>query len=293
MASQADRLERLFRRGGGARWNVPRAALDAAVERGIARAFPDARPGERALDAYCDALHAADLVLACACAEGDEQAWEQFVREYRPALYRAADALDASGGAREIADGLYAELYGLTRGGEAGRTLFRYYHGQSSLATWLRAVLAQRYVDMVRARRRLEPLAEDPIAPAAAPAPPDPDRERLVEGVRAALAGAVAALAPRDRLRLRAYYVLKLTLAQIGRLTGEHEATVSRHLARTRQRLAADARASLRTAARLGTADVERAFALVCADPGDMDLDELFGGTRKEASAASFKGEGP
>ncbi len=39
---------------------------------------------------------------------------------------------------------------------------------------------------------------------------------------------------PRDRLRLAYYYVDDLTLAQIGKLLGEHEATVSRKLERTR-----------------------------------------------------------
>ena len=57
--------------------------------------------------------HSADLELARLCAEGDEHAWERFVREYRPLLYRAADALDRTHGAREIADSLYAELYGV------------------------------------------------------------------------------------------------------------------------------------------------------------------------------------
>ena len=41
------------------------------------------------------------------------------------------------------------------------------------------------------------------------------------------------ALAPRDRLRLAYYYVEELTLAEIGKLLGEHEATVSRKLERT------------------------------------------------------------
>ena len=36
--------------------------------------------------------------------------------EYRPILYRAADALDPSGGARDLADSLYADLYGLRKG---------------------------------------------------------------------------------------------------------------------------------------------------------------------------------
>ncbi|MEP7308077.1 MAG: sigma-70 family RNA polymerase sigma factor, partial [Acidobacteriota bacterium] len=59
------------------------------------------------------ASHAADLELARRCAAGDEQAWERFVREYRPVLLRAAQALDPTGRARELADALYAELYGV------------------------------------------------------------------------------------------------------------------------------------------------------------------------------------
>src|SRR4029079_15968565 len=98
--------------------------------------------------------HTADLELARLCADGDEHAWERFVREYRPLLYRAADALDRTNGprgtahsayaldrapgAREIADSLYAELYGVATGGTR-QSLFRYYEGHSSLATWLRA----------------------------------------------------------------------------------------------------------------------------------------------------------
>src|SRR5215467_12716365 len=111
--------------------------------------------------------YAEDLALASACEAGDEAAWERFVREFRPVLYRSADALDPSGGARDLADALYGELF--------SKSLFRYYHGRSSLATWLRAVLAQRFVDRVRANRRIEPLPED--ADVASPAkPPQPGR---------------------------------------------------------------------------------------------------------------------
>src|SRR6266508_834175 len=92
--------------------------------------------------------YAADVELARRCAAGDEQAWERFVLEYRPILYRAADALDPSGGARDLADALYADLY--------SKSLFRYFQGRISLATRLRAVLSQRYVDRIQANRRLE-----------------------------------------------------------------------------------------------------------------------------------------
>ncbi len=80
------------------------------------------------------------------------------MREYRPVLYRSADAIDPGGGARELADSIYADLFGLQERDGERRSLFRYFHGRSSLATWLRAVLAQRLVDRVRSTRRLTPL---------------------------------------------------------------------------------------------------------------------------------------
>jgi RNA polymerase sigma factor (sigma-70 family) len=216
--------------------------------------------------------YAADLELAARCAAGDTRAWERFVLEYRPVLYRAADALDPSGGAREIADSLYAELYGVGDAGER-RSLFEYFHGRSSLATWLRAVLAQRYVDRVRVQRRLAPLADEEAA-ASRVEPTDPDRARYLQLMRQALAAAIARLGDRDRLRLGCYYVQDLTLAQTGRLLKEHEATVSRQLARTRQAIRDDVERQLRDA---GLVDDQIAACLssVAADPGPLDLKKV------------------
>ena len=178
-----------------------------------------------------------DLELARRCAEGDEQAWETFVREYRPLLYRAADALDPTQGARDIADSLYADLYGLARADGRRQSLFRYYEGRSSLGTWLRAVLAQRFVDRLRSERRMAPLPrEGDDAPQENPPgsrEPDLDRERYVGLVQQSLRRAVAALEARDRLRLSCYYLQALTLAQTGRILRESEASTSRHLARS------------------------------------------------------------
>ena len=53
--------------------------------------------------------------------------------------------------------------------------------------------------------------------------------------MRRSVSAAVTALAPRDRLRLRCYYAQDLTLAQIGRMLNESEATASRHLSRARR----------------------------------------------------------
>src|SRR5215831_12532642 len=175
-------------------------------------------------------MNEADLELARLCAEGDERAWERFVREYRPLLYRAADALDHTQGAREIADSLYADLFGIKMADGERQSLFRYYQGRSSLATWLRAVLAQRYVDRVRVERKTESLPDEERADNSVE--PDPERTRYVVLVRQALGRAVAALRARDRLRLGCYYVQELTLAETGRVMNESEATSSRSLAR-------------------------------------------------------------
>jgi RNA polymerase sigma-70 factor, ECF subfamily len=270
------RARRLFREAGAARWEVPPAFFAEALDRSAAKAFAGRTPSPAELDRYLASLHVADLALACACALGHDAAWDHFVTKFRPALYRAADALEPGGGAREVADALHAELFGLKASGDARRSLFRYFHGRSSLATWLRALVSQRYVDHVRARRRLAPLPDE-ASPAALSAPlasPDPDRPRFAAVLREALGRAIAALEPRDRLRLGCYYAQELTLARIGRVTGEHEATVSRHLARTRRALRDAVEQSLRRDHGFGDREIAECFASVAADAGPLDLGE-------------------
>ena len=72
-----------------------------------------------------------DLVLARACAAGNERAWERFVAIYRHPLVRAAIAITGSDTlGRELADQLYAELFGLTtRDGERRCPLQSYADG--------------------------------------------------------------------------------------------------------------------------------------------------------------------
>jgi RNA polymerase sigma-70 factor, ECF subfamily len=268
-------VRRLYERAKAERWNLPIDVLAEALQTSAERAFgpQGAPPGE--LQRYLESLHLEDLAVACACAEGSDQAWEQFVREHRPILYRAADALDPSGSARELADSLYADLFGLTDRGAGRQSLFRYFHGRSSLATWLRSVLAQRHVDLIRGRRRTEPLPEegDPrVAPPSARVAPD--HEDRVAVIERSLRQAVQRLGSRDRLRLASYYAHDLTLAQVGRLLGEHEATSSRQLARTRRTLRKDVEQLLRNEG-LGTAQIDEYLAAVVDDAGTMDLERV------------------
>jgi RNA polymerase sigma-70 factor (ECF subfamily) len=278
-------LRDLARKSGAERWALSEAELAAAIGSSVRRAFAGGEPSKREVDRYVASLHLEDLALAAACALGRDAAWEHFMLQHRPVLYRAADALDPSGGARELADSLYADLYGIRDDAEGRRSLFRYFHGRSSLATWLRAVLAQRYVDALRSRKRVEPLPEnETIAEAAAVHGADPDRSLLVPLVERALRAAVNVLPPKDRLRLRSYYVSQLTLAEIGRITGEHEATVSRQLSRTRRVLREAIERHLREEAQLDDGQIARALELALNDPGAMDLQQALGADRKESA---------
>lgn len=273
-------VDRLYREARADRWSLPIERFAAALQTSATRATPED------LSRYLGGLHLEDLGIACACAEGNERAWEHFVSEHRPVLYRAADALDASGGARELADSIYADLYGVRERDGKRQSLFLYYHGRSSLKTWLRAVLAQRHVDSIRASRRLEPLPEDdaPASPVRQPTPvaSDPDRTRYHALLHRALKLAVSRLADRDQLRLACYYTQQLTLAETGRILKEHEATVSRQLSKVRQTLRREVERHLRDVNRLDPAQIERCFELIVEDPGPMDL----GGMLRKNSAS-------
>jgi RNA polymerase sigma-70 factor (ECF subfamily) len=231
--------------------------------------------------------HHKDLELARACERGDEAAWDRFIAEYRPILYRSADAIDPSGGAREVADSLYAELYGLKERDGQRKSLFAYFQGRSSLATWLRAILAQRYVDRIRGTRRLEELADDHVARSPSPSV---DRSRYAAAMEDALAEVVGALEPRDRLRLGCYYAQEMTLVQIGKLTRESEATVSRQLARTRRGIREAVERHLRDRAGFGDAEIRECFAAVVEDTGELDLGALLGARKNSAADRSKAG---
>jgi RNA polymerase sigma-70 factor (ECF subfamily) len=263
--------ERQYRRSAAERWGLAIDELAAALERSSAGRFAGRGPSPAEAEQYFESLHLEDLALACACAKGREAAWDHFVREYKPVLLRIAGRGQRSDHAQEVADSIHAELYGLDERNGVRRSLFDYFHGRSSLAGWLRAVVSQRLVDRARAARRFEPLPEDdPPAPAAAAAPDfelAPDRRRCRELTGQALADALAGIEARDRLRLSLYYAQGMRLAAIGRVLGESEATASRKLERTRTALRAAVETHLREVGRLTDPQIDECFEHARTDP--------------------------
>jgi len=93
-------------------------------------------------------------------------------------------------------------------------------------------------------------------------------------------------LEPRDRLRLAAYYVQRLTLAQIGRLLNEHEASVSRHLSRVRGQLRSAIERHLSDVEGMSADDAAEALRSVQGDPGAINLAALVGDLPERKIAA-------
>jgi RNA polymerase sigma-70 factor (ECF subfamily) len=264
-----DLLQRAWSLAGAERWGVTTAEFGRALARSLTARFAAETPSVSAEREYVGSLQLADLGLACACALGREAAWEYFVREYRPILLRVASRNAVPDVAREVADSLYADLFGLEERAGVRRSLFDYYHGRSTLASWLRAVVAQRLVDRARSVARQDPLPEagDPGEPAEAARPPDIDQGRFLPLAQQAVQAAIAGLEPGDRLRMALYYTRNLTLAAIGRVTGESEATVSRKLDKARRRVREAVEQALRDDHGLTTAQIRASFDYVRTDP--------------------------
>ena len=172
-----------------------------------------------------------ELALARACAAGSNAAWEIFLTRYREKLYLSALRIAREGSAaRELADTLYADLYGTAlRDGQRISKLASY-TGRGSLEGWLRTVLSQEYVNRYRRTKRLVSLEEESEEGvqfrAAEPEPLAPSDNRLTETTDEVL----GCLSSEDRMVLNAYYLDGRTLAEIARMLGVHESTISRKL---------------------------------------------------------------
>ena len=176
-------------------------------------------------------LRVDELALARACAAGENSAWEIFMTRFREKLYLSALRIAREdSAARELADALYADLYGTTtREGQRVSKLASY-TGRGSLEGWLRTVLAQEYVNRYRRTKRLVSLDEESEEGVQFRAPePEPVPAADTRLARAT-DEALAFLSGEDRMVLSAYYLDGRTLAEIARMLGVHESTISRKL---------------------------------------------------------------
>src|SRR5712671_2638746 len=198
-------LAELHARSGCDKLSITREALaEILCEVGVKSTTAAASAAE--LRTFFLNLRVEELALARACAAGNNSAWEVFLTRYREKLYLSALRIAREdSAARELADSLYADLYGTTmRAGQRVSKLASY-TGRGSLEGWLRTVLAQEYVNRYRRTKRLVSLDEESEEGVQFCAPePEPvvtADNRLPSATDAAL----AALPSEDRMVLAAY----------------------------------------------------------------------------------------
>jgi RNA polymerase sigma-70 factor, ECF subfamily len=240
------------------------------------------------LEEFCLTLRIDDLVLARACAAGNERAWEVFMLRFREKLYDVARQItreDSSG--RELADCVYADLYGTKlRDGDRVSKLTSY-SGRGSLDGWLRTVLAQEFVNTYRKQRRLVSLDEESeegaqfAAPEPESVPPaDPTLARATDE-------ALRALSAEERFVLSSYFLEDRTLADIARSLSVHESTISRKVEKLTKHLR---KQILKNLVKLGLSRRQAEEALT-ADVRDLGLD-IRAGLAQDSLSGAFSEKG-
>jgi RNA polymerase sigma-70 factor (ECF subfamily) len=224
----AEVVAELHAKSGCQRFDLAREDL-AVILGDVATKYLPAGATQAEARSFILTLRVEELALARACAAGNNAAWEVFLTRYREKLYQAGLRIAREdSAARDLADTLYAELYGTTtREGERVSKLASF-TGRGSLEGWLRTVLAQEFVNRYRRTKRLVSLDEENeegeqfAAPEPSPLPSADARLEL------ATDAALSSLPGEDRLVLAAYYLDGRTLAEVARMLGVHESTISR-----------------------------------------------------------------
>ena len=199
---------------------------------------------------FINKLQVDDLCLIVACEHGDQKAWSDLVERFSATVRSAARSASSNEeGAEDLAQSIWAELYGL-RVREDGRPAGKlaYYSGCGSLAGWLRAVVGQMAVDQHRKQSRLVQTEEDADfdriiqrgqdnndwSGHSGQLDPELEISKKLAGdeMQKALSKSIEQLSAADRLLVKLYYFDGLRLREAGAVLGVHEATASRRLAR-------------------------------------------------------------
>jgi RNA polymerase sigma-70 factor (ECF subfamily) len=247
---EADAAAALYERSGAAAYGMSAeqfsAMLDEILRKHAALNSAHASPQQKA--AFCAGLRLEELALARACAAGNERAWQDFISRYRQKLHGMAMHITRDGAhAAELADSLFADLYGVNARDGVRSSKLVFYAGRGSLEGWLRTVMAQEFINRYRKQKRtvsLEEQTEEGVQFAAAVPEPECTSDRRLE---AATDEALAELSSEDRFTLASYYLDGRTLAEIARSLGLHESSVSRRLDRLSTGLRKRILAGLRT----------------------------------------------
>lgn len=227
----ADVAAELYTRSGAIAYGVSAEQFASILEEIHRKYLPNASLQQKA--DFCATLRLEELALARACAAGNEKAWEDFITRYRQKLHAMALHITRDGAhAADLADSLFADLYGLHARNGVRSSKLVFYTGRGSLEGWLRTVMAQEFINRYRKQKRavsLEEQTEEGVQFVAKVPEPSAIQDQRLE---TATDQALAELSAEDRFTLASYYLDGRTLADIARALGLHESSVSRRLDR-------------------------------------------------------------
>jgi RNA polymerase sigma-70 factor, ECF subfamily len=279
-AETDEALARLFEAGRRA-WPTLALAEGPFVHH-VARHLPDGDTPR----AHLDALHAADLYLACACGERLRGSVEAFHAAHGAALDAALRGLGLPPAQRdELCQALFEKLF-VGRPGAPPKIVD--YAGRGPLGAWVRVAAIRAARNALRQARhdRLGLAAPDAPPPSGAP---DPElaflKHHYRDEVQRALKAALADLALDERNVLRLAFLDGLGIDHIASAYGVHRATAARWLARGREALLSRTHALLGRRLRATPAEIEGIVALVRSQL-DLTLESLFRSTVAREPAA-------
>jgi RNA polymerase sigma-70 factor (ECF subfamily) len=181
--------------------------------------------------------HAAELYLACGCAQGDAAALDAFERRYVAGLGAVVHRFgDAGVGLDDVAQSLREKLF---VGVGDGEPAIVEYAGRGPLSSWVFVVATRIVLNLVRSK---SPVAgrDDKIL-GLADANADQELAYLKNLYRKefaeALTEAMSSLTDRDRTLLRQHYVDGVTLKQLASVHGVHRVTLVHWAERARDAL--------------------------------------------------------
>jgi RNA polymerase sigma-70 factor, ECF subfamily len=208
-------------------------------------------------------FHAADLYLACACAEGEPlalHAFEQQILQRVPSRLGPLPESTVDDVLQEVRQRLL-----LGRGDTPPRIAD--YSGRGPLLAWVRIIAARIAGELASQQGRQVLFDEPPEVLARMLSANDPERTLLREDSRQALAEALrkalAALPERERALLRLHHLHGLTMDRLSAMYRESRSGVARRVAQARERLLELTREELASRLKLAGPEVESLLGLV------------------------------
>jgi RNA polymerase sigma-70 factor (ECF subfamily) len=191
----------------------------------------------RAAIADLAAVHASDLYVACACADGDVRAIVALEARHFGTLDAAVRRMRLPVSPEEVRQELRIHLF---VAGDGATPRIDQYNGKGDLVAWLR-VSATRAALRLQRRRLSDGDSDNDRLTRLAARDVEPElmhvRATMTPIFGSAFAAALASLTARQRTLLQHHYVDELSTDRIGAIYGVHRATAARWVVQARAEL--------------------------------------------------------